>query len=351
MNRSPGASRLLWLVVGLFSLSVAGIAALLLTQFQRESVNAAQRQVEGLARGVETTLNRNMLTFDLTLAELARMPGLFIDGSLDVNAPTAPAILRAQISQGLLLSDLMLLDARGRVVAAAEEGTMRLGAALPAGFLAEVLAQPAPHLAVSAPESNFNTGEKILYFARPLGPLGQTRLVAVAVVPVSALTTIMAPTLAIHGLSLTLERGDGVLLASVPDNDNLLGRRKPMPPEALRPNGAAALIPGRLNDAPAYSLARPTIYASLQAVAGIDEQAVWAQSREQRTTTLVIAAVFIGLAVTFGAAAQTYLARLAAANAETVGAKGVLEEALASMDEGFCCGMRTTAWSPGTNAT
>jgi len=335
MNRGPGASRFVWLVVGLFSLSVAGVAALLVTQFQRESVNGAQRQVEGLARGVETTLNRNMLTFDLTLAGLARMPGLFVDGSLDVNAPKAPAILRAQISQSLLLSDLMLLDSRGRVVAAADEGTMRLGAALPAGFLAEVLSQPAPHLAVSAPESNFNTGEKVLYFARPLGPVGETRLAAVAVVPVSALTTIMAPTLAIDGLSLALESADGVLLASVPDNDTLLGRRKPMPVEALRPNGAAALIPGRLNDAPAYTLARPTVYASLQAVAGIDEQAVWAQSREQRTTTVVIATVFIGLAIAFGAVAQTYLAKLAAANAETVGAKAVLEEALASMDEGF----------------
>ncbi len=335
MNGSPGASRFVWLVVGLFALSVAGVAVLLLAQFQRESVNAAQRQVEGLARGAETSLNRNMLTFDLTLAGLAQMPGLFIDGSLVVDAAKAPAILRAQISQGLLLSDLMLLDSRGHVVAAADEGTMRLGATLPAGFLAKVLSQPAPQLAVSAPESSFTTGEKVLYFARPLGPVGDTRLAAVAVVPVSALTTIMAPTLAIDGLSLALERTDGVLLASVPDNDSLLGRRKPMPVEARRSHGAAALIPGRLNDAPAYTSARPTVYAALQAVAGIDERAVWAQSRDERTATVVIAAVFIGLAVAFGVVAQTYFAKLAAANAETVGAKDVLEEALASMDEGF----------------
>jgi signal transduction histidine kinase/CheY-like chemotaxis protein len=319
----------------LFSLSVAGLAALLLAQFQRESVNAALRQVEGLARGAETTLNRNMLTFDLTLAGLAQMPGLFIDDSLVVDAAKAPAILRAQISLGLLLSELMLLDAQGRIVAAADEGTMRLGATLPAGFLADVLSQPAAQLAVSGPESSFTTGEKVLYFARPLGPVGDTRLAAVAVVPVSALTTIMAPTLAINGLSLALEKTDGVLLASVPANDSLLGRRKALPAPALLSTGASGLVPGRLNDAPTYTSARPTVYAALQVVAGIEERAVWAQSGNARMATVVIAAIFISLAVAFGVVAQTYLAKLAAATAETVGAKVVLEEALGSMEEGF----------------
>ena len=335
MNRLLRAGPVIWLVVGLFSVCVTGLAALLDGEFGREADSAARHEAEALARGAEAALNRSMLTIDLTLAGLARMPGLFTEGSLTVDEASGTAILAALVRQRLLVSDLMLLDSRGQVLAAADESTARLGATLPPGFLVGVLSQRAPQLAIGAPVTHFSTGERVLHFARPLGPAAGPRLVAVATVSVSALTTIMAPAVEIDGLSITLEDERGVLLASVPANDSQLGRRHPAPLNAREAGGLAQLTTGRLSGAPTYASVRPTVYGAVLVAAGISEQAVRRHSLEARKTTWAIASVFVLLAGVVGSLTQTYLARLTSATADKVAATLVLEEALASMDEGF----------------
>jgi signal transduction histidine kinase len=335
MIRSLHGPRVVWLVVGLFSLCVAGIAALLANEFRREAEVVVRQQAESMARGAEASLNRSFIAFDLTLAGLADSPGLFTAGGQTVDTVKAPETLRAMVNQRLLVRDLMLLDSRGRVLAAADEATVRLGAVLPEGFFSKVLSQPAPHMAISSPATFFSSSEKVLYFARPLGPPGPDRLLAVAAVPVSALTTTMAPSVDIDGLSIALEDETGLLLASVPANDSLLGRRHATPIDARLATGAAQRMPERVSDAAAFTSMRPTVYGAVLVSAGISEAAAWARWRDARVTTLAFGGVFIGLAIVLGTLAQTYLARLTSANAETVNAKLVLEEALASMDEGF----------------
>jgi len=77
------------------------------------------------------------------------------------------------------------------------------------------------------------------------------------------------------------------------------------------------------------------MYPSMLVTAGISEAAARQASKDARLTAVAIAAAFIGLAVAVGALAQTSLARLTSATTETLESKAVLEEALASMDEGF----------------
>ncbi|MDH5537891.1 MAG: ATP-binding protein [Rhizobacter sp.] len=335
MSRMQRTSRVIWLVVGLFSLCVAGAVALLAKEFRREAESAAGRQAEALTRAAETALNRSFIAFDLTLAELGKMPGVFIEGSQTLDAARAPQILRALINQHLLLSDLIILDAQGRVAMAANQTTIRLGVDLPSGFLAGVLSQPAPQLAISTPATDFNTREKVIFVARPLGPMGDTRMATVATVPVSALTTIMAPAVDIDGLTIALENQHGALLASVPANDSLLGRLHARPLEPLQTSGAAQLGPGRLSEAPTFASVRRTVYGSVLVTAGISDTAVLKHSRDGRVTAIALGAFIIGLAVVLGATARHYIARLMSASAETASAKLVLDEALASMDEGF----------------
>ena len=66
---------------------------------------------------------------------------------------------------------------------------------------------------------NFATSERAIYFARAADPAQGQRVLAVAEVPISIITTILAQAVQIPGLEMTLERDDGQVLASVPARD------------------------------------------------------------------------------------------------------------------------------------
>jgi hypothetical protein len=119
------------------------------------------------------------------------------------------------VRQNLQLRDVVLLAADGSVLAAGLERSMRQGPTLPPGFLALVLAPGVPALAISAPTVNPVTAEAALYFARPV-LLGADAAVLLAEVPVGLVAGIAAQSVEIAGLTVTIERADGTLLASVP---------------------------------------------------------------------------------------------------------------------------------------
>jgi signal transduction histidine kinase len=341
MNLRLGASRTLPLLAGLFVLGVLGAAAWLVTQFGSSAENLARQQAERLARANEVALNRSLLDIDLTLAGLVRLPGLFnAEGSLGDPVHVAK-VLEALTHQGLLMRDLVVLGADGRLVAAADATTARHGLALPEGFLADVRSQAAPQLKVSAPATQFSTGDKVLYFARPLAMGSGHRWVVVAAVPVTALTALMAPAVDIDGLSIALENEQGVLLTSVPTNDALLGRRRPGPSGGAAAGvgwasaEGASLVADRLHGGPAYATSRPLVVGMLKVTAAISRAAVRANARPAQIASLTLAAAFIALGLAVLALGQVYLARLTRASAEASSARQALEEALASMDEGF----------------
>ena len=334
MSRRARAAQVIWLVAALFSLAVIGTIAWVLNAVAQRAEVGACRQAETLARGAETALNRMMLDVDLTLAGLDAMPGLFVAPGRLADADVAQRILRALAAQRLLVNELMLLDAGGRVVAAAGEITSRLGPGLPAGFLQDAVSRPVPQLAVSVPHTDFRTGERVVFLARALGAPGDARLVAVAAVPVSALTALMAPSLPVDGATVALESDDGVLLASAPPSDSLLGRRL-APLAAGAPAGGARWVSGRLNGAAECASTRVTLYASMIVTAGMSQAATWAGWRVQRVTALSFGALFVGLSIALAAIAQRYLHRLTRASGEALASRQLLEEALASMDEGF----------------
>ncbi len=353
MKSLPRGLRVIWLAVFFFCLCTAGVAGWLLVELARGADRAAARQAQALARGAETALNRSLLDIDLLLSSLTELPALrVVDGRL-ADPAAATKVLSALADQRLLVRDLVLLDGDGAVVAAAGEATARLGVALPAAFVAGVRAQPAPRLAIGAPLTSASAGDKVVHFARPLGARGPARLVALATVPVSELTTILTPPVEIAGLWMTLERDDGLLMASVPANDSLLGR-----PMASADAGVAvdevgratpgSARPGRLDGAPSFAASRPTIYTALRVTAGIAEAAAHAEVLGARRATVAVATVFIGIGLAMGMLAQVWLTRLTAASAEATGARQTLEQALAAVEEGFLlwdAGHRVVTWN------
>jgi signal transduction histidine kinase/ActR/RegA family two-component response regulator len=221
------------------------------------------------------------------------------------------------------------------VLAAARPQSRRLGVPLSERFVRDVLAQRTPAMRISAPVVNVATSERALYFVRPL-TLGPDRQgLAVAEVPVAIISTLIAQSVQIPGLVVTLERDNGELLASVPPNASQIGQRLtvalPLPAIDGRPVDA----PGRLDGEPAILSARPLLKESLRIVAAIPRAVALAEWRQDRNVILAVMGLFIAMILGAGAATYLQIGRLGRARLEIAQAKGNLDRALASMADGF----------------
>lgn len=343
--RSTGRLPLaIWSTVTALVIATAGAAAWVILRAEREAIGDTEVRVLRFVSGAEAALNRTLIEVDLLLADMSDLlaPG----GTLDRS--TAERMLRSVVKRNLEFRDLAVIDADGNVLAAAGAQTKRLGVSLPARFAQDTLAQPTPMLAISAPVLSVATSERAIYFARPLvlGP-GQ-RVLVVAEVPVSIITTILAQSVQIPGLVVTLERDDGQLMASVPASDAQMGERlaAPLPAEAL--NGTPIRAAGRLDSSPSILAARPSLYRAVRISAAIPMDAALADWRHDRRAVLGAAAAFIAMLVAAGCATHWQLGRLARARLEIAKSKDIMDRALASMDDGFllCDAQdRVVAWN------
>ncbi len=338
----------IWGTVGVFVVAAAGAAAWLTQRAERDAIVDTQERVLRFVSGAEAALNRTLIGVDLLLADMGGLlaPALGPDGVLD--RATADRLLRGIVKRNLEYRDLAVVDSDDRVLAAAGEQTARLGFPLPAQFAYNTLSQAAPMMQISAPLISFATSERGLYLARPVQLVPGQRVLAVAEVPLSIITTILAQSVQIPGLVVTLERDDGLLLASVPASDAALGQllATPLPAQAL--GGTAVHIAGRLDAAPTILAARPSLYRSIRISAGISRQAALADWRQDRNLILSAVAVFIAMLLAAGGAAHWQLGRLAQARLEIAKSKDIMDRALASMADGFmlCDAQdRVVAWN------
>ena len=107
-----------------------------------------------------------------------------------LDADTASQRLRGSARQNLMVRYVAVLDSTGKALASSDPAGASLLVQLPAGFLESVLEQPVSTLMVSAPVVSFASSEKVLYFARHLRMADSSRVVAVAELPVSALSSV-----------------------------------------------------------------------------------------------------------------------------------------------------------------
>ncbi len=316
-----------------FVLAVLATAAAMLAGSRQHELAERARLTERFVSGAEAALNRNLLGIDLMLAGL---PQLLDDAQISapvVHNERAQRLLRGVQQRDMLLRDVVLMTPQGQVVAAADANTMRLGLALPAGFLGSVLAEAAPTLMVSAPANNFMTGERSLYFGRSVRLQGQA-LVAVAEVQLQLLADIIAQGEEIKGLVVNFERDDGLLLATVPANERVLGSLiKPL--SSLQLSGKVFQGPARFGGAESLLTARPTLYRNMRVSASLPLHDALARWRSERNATLAVAGGFILLIVAVGRLALRNARSLRAARAQMAQSKASLEQALESMSDGL----------------
>lgn len=220
--RSPSRIRAyVWAGAAVFVAAVVAVAGTLAWNARQAALADSEAQATRFVAGAEAALNRSLLAVDVLLASMDELLGLSNAMPKWLDPDTASQRLRGSARQNLMVRYVAVLDGSGKALASSDPAGASLSVQLPAGFLESVLEQPVSTLMVSAPVVSFASSEKVLYFARHLRMADSSRVVAVAELPVSALSSVLVQGVDISGLQVTLERATGQLLLSVPNREDV----------------------------------------------------------------------------------------------------------------------------------
>ncbi len=274
-------------------------------------------------------MNRSFLAVDVLLAGLAEP---LTEAGASPDPGRADRILAQVVRQNLQLRDLALLDDAGQVLTSAQPSSQRLGLPVPPTFLRELLSQSAPALAISPPVLQFASAERVLFLARPV-QVGAQRRVLVAEMPVSLVDSIIGQGSDTVGLAVTLERDDGLLLASMPSRPQRAEGLAPL--QAASATGIAMTAAGRLDNAASLLASRPTLYRNLLISAGTPLDFALADWYRALWLASGLAALLAALILAGTAVVHWHLQRLAGTRIELARSKTTLDQALDAMHDGF----------------
>ncbi|MEO8119130.1 MAG: EAL domain-containing protein [Rhodoferax sp.] len=321
--------------VGVFLLALALAAASLIWSTRQAALDESEARAVRFVSGAETALNRSLLGVDILLASMDELLGLS-EGVEDwIEARPASRLMNGAVQQNMMVRYVALMNAQGQILASSDPSGAQLAVSLPAGFADEALAQSISTLIVSPPVVSFASSERVLYFGRYIKLADGSKVLAVAEVHISLLSSIMIQGVDISGLEVTLERGNGQLLASVPTQEQLSGTRL-APALGQQQTSATALhMAARLSGAPAIVVTRPILYRDVLIAASIPIDAAMANWRMQRNFILGVTVAFALMILAAGGFAIWYLDRLAQARHAITQSKATLDQALESMVSGF----------------
>jgi len=329
------SSAIVWAATCALLLALVVTAAWLVAAGRRDAIALAEQSVTQTVVASESELNRALLSMDLQLSSLGDViaPAWRAPGQLD--AEVAHRAMAAFKDRQLLFNDAALLDAQGRTLAASLPSSDRNGVHLPGAFAARLLGQSVPQLTLSDPAISQETTEPSVFMGRAVTLPDGAHAIAVAEVPLTALAAIIAQAGGSSGLAVTLERGDGQVLATVPAGAGLRARA-PVPalPEAAL-QGRPVVAPSRLTGVPAIVAARPALYRSLRVTVSLPlEQALQAW-RSNRNIILVASVALLALTLLGGALSQWQFNRLVAARGAAARSVEALDKALVVLPDGF----------------
>jgi len=330
------SSAIVWGATFALLLALVVTAAWLVAAGRRDAVAQAEQVVTQSVAASESELNRALLSLDLQLTSLAGViaPAWRAPGQLDAEA--AHRAMAAFKDRQLLFTDAALIDDQGHTLAASLPSSDRNGMRLPDGFAAALLAQAVPQLTISEPAISPDTTEPSVYMGRVVALPDGRRALALVEVPVTALAAIIAQGGGSAGLAVTLERGDGRVLASVPSGVGLRAREpaaEPVPDAALQ--GRPVVAPSRLTGAPAIVAVRPTLYRSLRVTVSLPLDEALHAWRNNRNIILVASVALLALTLLGGAMSQWQFNRLVDARGAAARAAQALDQALVVLPDGF----------------
>ena len=318
-----------------FVAAVMVVAALMVRDGYRTAMASSEGQALRFVAGAEAAVNRTLLGVDVLLASLDNLLGL-ADLQRDwIDGPLASRLIQGALRQNLLVRHVALLDDQGQMLASSDPRGSELVLAAPEGFVAQALDQPVSGLAISAPLVNFSSSEQVLYFARHIRLADGSKVLAIAEVQVSLLSTILVQGVDIDGLEATLERGNGQLLASAPAMISLSGTLLQPAMGGRNPLDGATQMASRLSGASALVVQRNMLYHDILITASIPMDTVLGEWRRESWLVAGVTGMFVVMLLGAGAVALRYLEQMAQAQRSISEAKSTMEQALESMESGF----------------
>ena len=339
---------ILWGSVAFFIFVVGMAAYSLIARAERDAIAEGESRAEQFVSSAEASLNRTLLSVDMLLASVDDLlqPALHADGSLE--SAMADQLLLKTVRRSLLANDFVVLSEDGAVIASAQPYSQRLGVIAPPRFVAVMLNQSSAQMLNSEPWVNAATAERVVYFSRLVRLSNGRKVVALAEVPISLISSPLTQVNQFPGMLATLEGNDGQLIASMPPDDRQLNRKISPPLSEISTQTSHNRGAARLEGQPAILVARPTLYRSIYVAASLPLDSVLQNWRDDRLVILRVAAVFIVMLLAFASYIQWGLGRLARFRSETADAKAMLEQALGSMADSFllCDAQeRVAAWN------
>jgi signal transduction histidine kinase/CheY-like chemotaxis protein len=309
-------------------LAQALATALLLERSHRAALEQARETLARVGRSVEAAINRNLLQVDSLLLGLPVLLQPVAQGNrLDGAAASLP--LRELANQNFAVRDLLLVGADNLPVATALAVSRRRPLPLPLGDAYADTGVPGGVLRIGGPVRNPMTGEWSVFFARPVTLRGVGSLTAVAELPVSALSGLLAAGGEPPGLRVTLERRDGTLLASLPHDEGRIGTRLP------RGGSPSHIEVSRFDGQPVLGIERPTLYPAMAVVVTMDRSAALAGWRAELTRAILVSLGLGALVVALAGLLLLSLGQRARVEEERQRWRARLESALDSMNDGF----------------
>ena len=329
------SSAIVWGATCALLLALVLTAAWLVAEGRREAIARAEQSVTQTVSASESEINRALLSLDLQLTSLAGViaPAWRAPGQLDAEA--AHRAMAAFKDRQLLFTDAALIDDQGHTLAASLPSSDRNGMQLPDGFAANLLAQRVPQLTISDPAISPDTTEPSVYMGRVVALPDGRRALALVEVPVTALAAIIAQAGGSPAIAVTLERGDGQLLATVPSGASLRPREaaQSVPDAALQ--GRPVVAPSRLTGEPAIVAARPTLYRSLRVTVSLPLDDALQAWRSNRNIILIASVALLALTLLGGAMSQWQFNRLVDARGAAARSAQALDQALVVLPDGF----------------
>lgn len=322
--------------VGAIMLLLAQTAATLMIigRAREAQIVAAQEAVERISLATEASINRAFVQVDAMLAGLPAMLAHFArDGHMDI--AVLNRVLRQFNNQNFTYRDILLLGPNGLPVATALPVSRRRRLPLPVETGFSELAERGGGVSIGGPVQNPTTGEWTLFFARNITVVGLGPVLAVAEVPVPSVRALLSAAGESPGTRTTLERDDGVLLASAPHDETRIGQRLEPVARPTAPSATPGIQTSRFTGAPVFATVRPTLYPTLLVTTTMDVDAALAGWYRDRVRAFAVSSVLGMVIILVALVLMIMLRQRDKAEEERARARQTLENALESMSDGF----------------
>jgi signal transduction histidine kinase/HPt (histidine-containing phosphotransfer) domain-containing protein len=324
-----------WVLVALLMTMALTAVWQLLDQEDAEILSKAKSEQEFLARSAVSSLNNALMGVDVMLARTgvilqpAVHPGKGMDHAL------AGVLLRASLEQHQIVKDLRVLNASGQPIALAADSDKQEYPPIPEDFLQRVLDRPSGEMVISQPATGTAT-QASLYLGLQVQRAGEPAWLAVAQVPVSALSKLLTPLVdKPDHETLVLEDGFGRLLAQFPANPASLGRTSHRHLTAADVNGHARFDLSRDGRTESIVVTRALYNRNAFLSASIPTSVIKQNIRQFQQPLVWSMVAFLVMLLGTGGFMHVYFKRTFGLREKERLAKRTLDQALESIGDGF----------------